>query len=195
MANPVHMPPLGDQVPVVSAAQQALGKRLLHLIGWKAEGALPNLPKFVIAVVPHTSNWDFFVGLFTRMAVGFRSSWIGKHTLFRPPLGMVMRALDGIPVNRSATSGLVEQLVEAFHTRDQLVLAIAPEGTRKEVSRWRTGFYHMALQAGVPIVPASLDYHRKVVTFGPPLHPSGDRDADFEVLRAFYAPAMGKREG
>lgn len=193
LTNPVHVPPLGEAVPRTSAVHRALGRWGLRAMGWRLEGALPDLPKFVIAVAPHTSNWDFVVSLFTRMALGLRSGWIGKHTLFYPPLGFLMRALGGIPVNRNTKSGLVEQMVEAFAVRERLVLAIAPEGTRKAVQRWRTGFYHIALRAHIPIVPASLDYKHKVLTFGPPLYPSGDRDADFEILRAFFASAVGKK--
>lgn len=179
--------PIGDQVPARgNAFTRALGRTAFRLSGWRLEGALPNLPQFVIAVAPHTSNWDFPLGVMTLFSVGFRVSWIGKASLFRWPARGLLRWLGGIPVDRRSAQGLVGGVVEVFQRRNRFLLAIAPEGTRKKVTAWRTGFYRIAEGAGVPIVLAYFDYARRVVGFGPVITPSGDLDADLATILAFY---------
>ena len=160
--------------------------------GWSVAGNLPDEPKFVIAVVPHTSNLDFPVGLILIFSLGLRLDFLGKDTLFWEPLGSVLRWLGGVPIDRSVRGGLVDQAVKHFGERDQFVLAIAPEGTRAKVDRWKTGFYHIAYQAGVPIVPVGFDYATKTIQIGPPLTPSGDMEADFAALRSFFAGIQGR---
>jgi 1-acyl-sn-glycerol-3-phosphate acyltransferase len=145
-------------------------------------------------VVPHTSNWDFVVGVLGLFAVGIRVSWLGKHTLFKPPWGGLMRWLGGIPIDRRSSAGAVEQIVELFNSSDALLLGLSPEGTRRQVDRWRTGFYHIAHRAGCPIVPIAFDYASYTIRFGEPLMPSGDMDADMGELRAFFAGATGKKD-
>ncbi len=179
--------PLGDQVPTRgNHLTRALGRLAFRLLGWRLEGAIPDLPKFLIIAAPHTSNWDFLIGVCTLFAVSFRVSWLGKHTLFRWPARGILRWLGGIPVHRGRDQGHVDRAIAAFREREQLILAIAPEGTRKKVPHWRTGFYRIALGAGVPIVPAWFDYRLKVVGFRDPIVPTGDLDADMVRIRACY---------
>ena len=165
----------------------------MSLVGWKFEGAMPNESKFVVIVAPHTSNWDFTLGVAALFALGFRVSFLGKHTLFKRPLGAFMRWLGGIPVERSVSRDRVTETVGAFNSSQKLILAVAPEGTRKRVTEWKTGFYHVALGAGVPIVPVAFDYGRKTVRIGPPFRPTGDREADFAELKSFYRDVVAKR--
>ncbi len=170
-----------------------LAGSVYRVLGWRFEGALPNLSKAVIIVAHHTSNWDFVVGAIAMLALGVRVSWLGKHTVFRWPLGPLMRWLGGIPVRRSIRAGVVEQTVDAFRRSEKLLLALSPEGTRRAVPRWKTGFYHIARAAGVPVVPVALDWGRHSIVFGAPLKPSGDLDSDLAELEAFFVSVVPKR--
>ena len=154
---------------------------------------MPNEPKFVVIVAPHTSNWDFTLGVAALFALGFRVSFLGKHTLFKWPLGAFMRWLGGIAVERSVSRDRVQETIGAFNSSDKLILAVAPEGTRKRVAEWKTGFYHVARGAGVPIVPVAFDYGRKTIRVGPPFRPTGDREADFASLKEFYRDVGARR--
>ncbi len=159
---------------------------------WRFEGAVPDEPKFVLIVVPHTSNWDFIVGVEALFSLGFRVSFLGKHTLFKWPLGAFMRWLGGIPVERSVRRDRVAESIEAFNAADRLILAVAPEGTRKRVAEWKTGFYHVAHGAHVPIVPVAFDYGRKAVRLFPALWTTGDADADIERIKESYRGVVAK---
>jgi 1-acyl-sn-glycerol-3-phosphate acyltransferase len=176
-----------------NALSRVLGRSGLAAFGWKFEGLVPNEPKFVIIVAPHTSNWDFPLGVLALFALGFRVSFLGKHTIFKWPLGIFMRWLGGIPVERSVSRDRVAESIAAFNAADQLILAIAPEGTRKWVPRWKTGFYHVAHGAHVPIVPVSFDFAKKVIAIGAPFTTTGDVDGDIERLKGFFRGATGKR--
>jgi len=165
----------------------------MAVAGWRIEGALPELPKFVICVAPHTSNWDFVIGYAAKMAVELRASWLGKHTLFRGLMGPLLRRMGGIPVDRRAPSGVVEQAAEWFRGSEQLVLGVAPEGTRKKVTRWKSGFYQIARQSGVPIVPVALDWGRRAIRIGAPFRPEAGEQTDLAALQAFFRTARGKR--
>ena len=158
----------------------------MRLTGWDFEGALPNEPKFVVIVAPHTSNWEFPLGVAVLFTLGFRVSFLGKHTIFKWPLGPVMRWLGGIPVERSVSRDRVAEAVAAFNTAEKLVLVIAPEGTRKLVPRWKSGFYHVAHGAHVPIVPVFFDFRRKMVGLGPPFTTTGDHDGDIAHIKEFF---------
>lgn len=176
-----------------NAVSRWLGVRLLHALGWRIEGTLPDVPKLVAIVAPHTSNWDFIVGVAVHFTLGIDVRFLGKDTLFRWPLGAFMRWLGGVPVDRAASHDVVEQTVAEFERRDHMVLALAPEGTRRKVERWRTGFYYIALGAHVPILPIAFDWSTKTVRFGSPLTPTGALDVDLDSLGAFYAGTAGKR--
>ena len=170
-----------------------LADMVLKLFGWRAEGSLADCPKCVVVVAPHTSNWDFPVLMLVAVVLRVKVAWMGKHTLFRPPFGWIMRGLGGLPIDRSARHNMVEQAVESVHTHDRLLLAIPPEGTRKRAPYWRSGFYHIALGAQVPIALAYADYRRKVGGIGHVFVPSGDVDADMAIIRDFYSGVVGKR--
>jgi 1-acyl-sn-glycerol-3-phosphate acyltransferase len=162
-------------------------RTILGLFGWQAEGHMPNIPKFVVIGAHHTSNLDGFLLVGMSWVLRTRLHWLGKHTLFRAPFGPLMRAAGGIPVNRKSTRNAVEQVAQAFEERDKLVLVIAPEGTRKKVDHWKTGFYYIALKAQVPIAMGYMDYRRKRAGIGPVFMPTGDIEADMKALQEFYA--------
>ena len=165
---------------------------LLKSLGWSVHADYPGTKKYVVIAAPHTSNWDFPLGILTQWALKLDAKWIGKHTLFRWPYGWFFRALGGIPVYRSQTLNLSQQLAALFEKTDRMVLALAPEGTRSKTNHWKTGFYHIATAAQVPIVMAYLDFGHKQVGIGGAFMPSGDIQADFEIIREFYVGRQGK---
>jgi 1-acyl-sn-glycerol-3-phosphate acyltransferase len=171
---------------------RAIGRLVLRLLGWRVEGEMPNLPKFVAAVAPHTSNWDFVVGAAAMFALDLRIEFMGKHTLFRGPLAPLMRWMGGIPVDRSSAHGVVGEAVAAFARVDRRILAIAPQGTRSPVPHFKTGFLHIARGAGVPVMLAAFDYAARVIRFGPTLTIGEDIDAERERIEALFAPIRGK---
>ena len=154
--------------------------------GWKPSGEFPPGRKFVIMGASHTSNWDFLVFLGTVHALGRQARFIGKHSLFKWPMGGFMRALGGVPVDRSAPQDLVSQVVAQFNAHEDFVLVVAPEGTRSATRHWKTGFYQIALKAGVPIVCAGPDYPSKRGVIGPVIYPTGDMERDLEPACAFF---------
>jgi len=176
-----------------SALLYQTGRLFLKAFGWKVIGDFPKDAKFVAIAAPHTSNWDFPVFM---AAVGYlrlHISFLGKHTLFKGPLGWFFYWLGGIPVVREGKSAadVVDRAVEEFEKRDRLILGLAPEGTRSKVTKWKTGFYRIAVQAGVPILPAYLDASIKEIGFGDLFYPTGDMEADLKALQAFYAGKQG----
>ena len=144
-------------------------------------------------VAPHTSNWDFVIGVVAMFALGVRVSWLGKHTVFRRPFGGIMRWLGGIAVDRSAAGGVVETTVARLRHDRQLLLGLSPEGTRRPVERWRTGFHAIAVAAGVPIIPVSLEYRPRRIRIGSLLNPSGDLERDMADLADFFADCSPRR--
>ena len=187
------VPELGSEIPRRgNAAVRAFGRWLLRLLGWRVEGEMPNLPKFVAAVAPHTSNWDFVVGAAAMFALDLKIEFIGKHTLFRGPLAPVMRWMGGIPVDRSSAHGVVGEAVAAFARVDRRILAIAPQGTRRPVPRFKTGFLHIARGAGVPVMLAAFDYDARVIRFGPTLEIGEDIEAERARIEALFAPVRGR---
>ncbi len=168
---------------------------MLALAGWRFEGSLPDVPRVVFAVAPHTSNWDFPLGVLAMLALGLRIRWLAKHTLFRPPFGGVLRSLGGIPVRRGERLGAVDDAVAAFAAEPQMILALAPEGTRKSVATWKTGYYAIAERAEVPIVPVAFDWGRRVVAFGPAVPATGGAERVTRQLQAGYAPSMARVAG
>ncbi len=190
----MDIPALGDALPRRgSKGLRAFGTFVLSVMGWRIEGTPPNLPKLIIIVAPHTSNWDFVVAMAAALALDLRVHWLGKHTIFRRPFGVTLRKLGGIPVDRFARQGVVAQVVEAFRAHDRFVLGLSPEGTRKKVARWRTGFYNIARAANAPILAVALDFERKAVVIGPLFEATGNLEDDVEKMRAFFAPIKGKR--
>ena len=167
----------------------------LRMCGWRLVGEFPNEPKVVVIAAPHSSWWDGYWGLLFKVATGADIAFMGKRELFRGPFGWALRKLGGMPVERSSTHGVVEQVVERLDASSCLWVGIAPEGTRKHVAAWRTGFWHIAHDAGVPILPASFDYPSKTIALGPLFRPSDDIHADLAALRAYYAPFHGRWRG
>ncbi len=166
-------------------------RALLTALGWKIEGGKPLHHKYVLIAAPHTSNWDFPLMMLFAWAFGIRINWMGKHSLFKPPYGWVMRALGGVPIQRRSNNNVVEAMVEAFAEREELALVVPAEGTRARTEFWKSGFYHIARGANVPIVPSYLDFGQKRGGFGPALPMSGDVKRDMGLLRGFYAPMKG----
>ncbi|MFM2206890.1 MAG: hypothetical protein RL213_865 [Bacteroidota bacterium] len=168
---------------------------LFRLLGWKIAGAPPALHKYLIVVAPHTSNWDFFLGLAVRSIQRIPANFLGKEELFRPPYGWIFRKLGGYPVNRKSSTHLVDQIIALARKEDRFIVAIAPEGTRSKVDKWKTGFYHIAEGAGIPIVMAAVDYPTKTLTWSPPLWPSGELEKDAPQIDAFFKGKKGKNRG
>ena len=162
------------------------GLAVLRLFGWKLEVVLPSQPKMVVIAAPHTSNWDFVFGLAAILALQIRLHWFGKHTIFRAPFRGVLIKLGGIPIDRGATGGVVHQTTLQFQQKPQLLIGLAPEGTRSLAPKWKSGFYQIANAAQVPILAAYLDYKNKVIGLGPLIQPSGDYNADLEKIQSFY---------
>ncbi|MBS1951361.1 MAG: Acyltransferase [Cytophagales bacterium] len=167
---------------------------IFKLIGWKVEGSFaPNLKKYIVAVAPHTSNWDFVIGIMARSITHLqRAKFLGKSQLFKAPYGWFFRLLGGYPVDRSSSHDMVQQVVNLFNEHDEFVLAIAPEGTRKKVERLKTGFYFIAKAAHVPIIPVGFDFLKKKVIIGIPVYPSDTIEKDMETLMNFYRAITGR---
>jgi len=190
-----RLPAIGPAVPrTESRLTCALGHVGLRVMRWRVEGDVPDLPKMVLIAAPHTSNWDFVVGVCAKLALRLRVTFLGKDTLFRFPLGIIMRRLGGIPVDRNASHDVVRSTIAEFERRDRMLLALAPEGTRRRVERWRTGFYHIAHSARVPIVPVALNFGARAIQIGAPFTTTGNADADIGALQQRYAGVRGLRE-
>lgn len=169
------------------------GRLWLWLFGWEARGDAAAFKKYVAVAAPHTSNWDFPFMLAAAYVLGVRPSWMGKHTLFGPPWGWFFRRLGGIPVDRRSPHSLVSQMAERFGESEELILAVAPEGTRGRVAFWKSGFYRIAVESGVPLGLCFLDYERKLCGLGPFLTPTGNVREDMDKVRDFYRRIRGKR--
>ena len=189
----IPLPTLGASIPRTHGALAAgFGRWILTIAGWRIEGAFPDVPKMMLIVVPHTSNWDFFVGLMAKFALRLECRFMAKDSLFWWPLGAFLRQMGGIAIDRTAADGVVMGSVRAYRDRERLILVITPEGTRSRVERWKSGFHRIARAAGVPIVLAVFDYSRKVVQLGPAFDASADYDGDLAAMQAHISAAMAK---
>ncbi|RJP46433.1 MAG: glycerol acyltransferase [Anaerolineaceae bacterium] len=177
--------------PILSNLLRGLFRLLFRLSGWRVLGRLPDLPKYVIVGAPHTSNWDFVIFLGFVLSLRGELRFIGKAELFRPPLGRFFYWCGGYPVERSKSQGMVEQMVEAFRANDRFVLAIAPEGTRSKVTEWKTGFYHIARKAGVPVATGYVDSVTKTCGIGPTFTLTDNMEADIQTIKTFFAGKVG----
>jgi 1-acyl-sn-glycerol-3-phosphate acyltransferase len=177
--------------PLLSTILHHLANLLLYAAGWRVEGGLPALPKFVLIGAPHTSNWDFvlFLGVIFHLRADVH--FMGKAEVFRGPFGFFFRWCGGIPVDRAKSSGLVEQMAQAFRESGRLILVIAPEGTRNKVNEWKSGFYHIAKSAGIPVVLAIVDGARKTARIGQIFNPAQDLEADMKAIQGFYSGMVG----
>ena len=169
--------------------KEGLGRLALWLMGdWTIQGQLPDVDKYVIIVAHHTSNWDFMVGIATKLILRIKIRFFAKHSLFFWPLGVLMRGLGGVPIERNKSLNRVDLAAREIRESDHFVLAITPEGTRSRVERWKSGFYHIARNADVPIVPAAFDFANRQIVFGPPMIMTGDQDHDFREMHRFFLP-------
>lgn len=166
---------------------------LFKIFGWTVQGSFPTqLRKYIVAVAPHTSNWDFVVGVAARSILHLKDAkFLGKSQLFNKPFGWFFRWMGGYPVDRSKSQDMTEQVASYFKDNDYFILAVAPEGTRQKVTRLKTGFYYIAKKANVPVIPVGFDYERKCIVIGTALHPV-DVEQDMRQLIDFYSNIRGK---
>jgi len=189
-----HAVEIGPRVPrTTHPLLRWCALRLLDLAGWRLDIRLPDEPKLLVLGAPHTSNWDGVLAVLAMLAMELRLALFIKHTAFKGLVGGILRKVGAIPIDRAAPGGVVAQTVEAFRTRPQLLIGIAPEGTRQRVTKWKRGFYLIAQDAQVPIVCAYIDYARKVVGTGLTFRASGDYAADLEAIQGFYRTIVPKR--
>ncbi len=181
-----------NHLPTGSFLRRSIGKFVLFLFGWKLDGHLPDVPKMVLFYYPHTTGWDFVHIMAGMFAYGVKPNWMGKKELFVWPAGVFFRALGGIATDRSKTKNTVDAIAESIKAEDKVLVGIAPEGTRKHAPYIKSGFYHIAMAAKVPVVFGYLDYPSKTVGFGPGFTPSGDIETDLGIARAFFADKRGK---
>ena len=177
--------------PLITPLLRIISIGILKLIGWKARGKVLEHQRFVLIGAPHTSNWDFPLMLLIVLKLRLRVFWMGKHTLFPFPLGWLMKWLGGIPINRTASHNVVNETVRQYRENDELVVLIPPEGTRKKVSQWKTGFYHIANMAQVPILLGYVDAANKEAGIADFFTPTGDLEKDMLEIRRFYANKKG----
>ena len=190
MAIVPELPPAAPRFG--NAFTRAFGRMLLRLFGWRVIGRVPDTPKIVAIAAPHTCSLDVFLGIAVILALGLRVRWLAKHTTFRWGLGPIVRAVGGVPVNRATPTSAVRGVIDMIRHADRCYLALAPEGTRSKVARWKTGFYRIASAAGVPIVPVALDYSRKAVEIFEPVLATGDYDADLVRLKQHFSARMAR---
>ncbi len=189
----MYIPLLGSKVPRRgSRLVEAIGRLVLRVCRWRIAGQLPNQPRFISVVAPHTSLWDFLTAIATMLAIGYHGHFLMAAGYFWWPLGSFLRWFGGVPVNQSARQDLVAQLVTRFNEHDRFILALFPEGHRRKMSRWKTGFLHIAAGAKLPYQLVSLDYRKRMTIFGPVLETSGDVDADLAAVRSHFQGATGK---
>lgn len=186
-------PILPPGAPQVSARwRRALGILLMKISGWRIAGTMPDMPKFVMIVAPHTSNWDFFHGFTAYLTLRLDTTWLAKHTVFFWPLGLLARRFGGMPIDRSRGANIVRTFIDEFARRERMSITITPEGTRGRVPEWKLGFLRIAVEANVPVVPVALDYSRKLVVIMPAVMPGSDPAADLQRIKALYSPEMAR---
>ncbi|WP_369978423.1 lysophospholipid acyltransferase family protein [Xanthomonas bundabergensis] len=188
------LPPATPNMPMVKPSRLGrwLGRTALRLTGWRVVGEFPDVPKLVMIVAPHSSNWDGFLGFAVKFAVGFEVRVLGKTQLFWWPLGPLLRKLGGIPLDRKSPRGVVEQAVALIREAPRMWYVITPEGTRKRVEKWKVGFWKIAHGAEIPIFPVYFDYPSRTVGLGPLFHTGADMHADVAAIRTWYRPWRGK---
>lgn len=187
------MPMTVFSTPLLTPLLRIISVVLLKLMGWKARGEPLSHQRCVLIGAPHTSNWDFPLMLMVVLKLKLRVFWMGKHTLFPFGLGWFMKWLGGIPINRNAAHNVVGQTVQQYGQHDELIVLVPPEGTRSKVAKWKTGFYHIANNAGVPILLGYVDASKKEAGFADFFAPTGDIDKDMEEIRRFYGNKKGLR--
>jgi 1-acyl-sn-glycerol-3-phosphate acyltransferase len=169
-----------------------IGVTLLFIFGWRSEGRGPDIDKYVLIAAPHTSNWDFVFFLLIIFKLRLPVYWMGKRSMFRWPFQELLKRLGGIPVDRLEKNNVVNTMTKAFEASEKLILTIAPSGTRTTGRSWKTGFYHIAREAKVPIVCGFLDYDKKIGGIGPVFTVTGDIDADIAAIKSSYSDISGR---
>lgn len=177
--------------PIVTPILRGMFRLASRLLGWRVEGSLPELPKFVLLGAPHTSNWDFMLFLALAFHLQADVRYMGKAELFRSPIGGFFRYCGGYPVERNKSQGLVEQMAGIMQESERFILVIAPEGTRHKVREWKTGFYHIARRADVPVVAAFIDGINKICSIGPTFQLTDNLESDLKAIQSFYAGKVG----
>lgn len=180
------------KTPIINTLMRWISVGILRLMGWRIDSTAADVKKCVLIAAPHTSNWDFPIALLLCFALRLDVYWMGKSSLFPPVLGAVMRWLGGIPVDRSQAGNLVQATVEAFSKNEQLLVIVPPEGTRNKVTRWKTGFYYIAVGAQVPLGLAYVDFKEKIGGVGQLFYPCGNIEEDMILIQQFYAGFSGK---
>lgn len=171
---------------------RVFGRAMMRMIGWRLTGSVPDRPKILFVVAPHTSNWDWVIGMCALLGVGFKITYLAKHSLFFWPLGNLIRATGGEPIVRSAPADAVDRLVEQFESHQALYYGLAPEGTRSKVERWKTGFLRVAARTEVVLVLVSFDYAQKEIHIGQEFQPSGDTDQDIQQVMNYFRQFEGR---
>lgn len=171
---------------------QYLSAKLLNKLGWQLVGQLPDANKYIIIIGPHTSNWDFMLGILVRTSLGVKVRFLAKHQLFRFPFGWFFRAIGGMAVIRSKDNNLVDQVVKMYDDHDEFIIGLAPEGTRRTINRWRTGFYHIACKAEVDIVMIGFDFNDRQIQIREPFTPTVDVDTDLPVILDYFRTVKGR---
>lgn len=193
MADSVNTPILCDQVPRMgNKYSQWLGTTFLRLMGWRYSGEFPCLSKMIIIVAPHTSNWDFVLGLAVAFNLRLKITFFGKHSIFVPPLGRLFKRLGGIPIERSQTHGVVDNMAAKMREAEQMVLCLSPEGTRSPIFPWKTGFLHIAHKAKAPVFLVAFDYKKKLIEFGPVMDISDNTQSELNNIYQHYKNTQGK---
>ena len=177
--------------PLITPLLRFLAILILRLVGWTSIGSKVSVPKYVLIGAPHTSNWDFPLMLLVVLELRLQLFWMGKHTLFPFPFSGIMKWLGGIPINRTKSHNVVSDIVGQFKSNENLVVLVPPEGTRRKVSEWKTGFYHIANNAGVPILMGYVDAAKKEAGFADFFYPTGELESDMKEIRSFYAKKKG----
>jgi 1-acyl-sn-glycerol-3-phosphate acyltransferase len=177
--------------PILSTLFHYIARFMMRRRGWRVEGKLPDIPKFVLIGAPHTSNWDFLLFLGVIFSLRANVHFMGKAEIFRFPVGWFFRYCGGVPVDRKKSTGLVEQMVKVSNESKKFILTIAPEGTRHQVVEWKRGFYHIAKNAGIPIVMAVVDGRHKTVRIGQVFHPTEDMEEDMKTIKGYFDGIAG----
>jgi 1-acyl-sn-glycerol-3-phosphate acyltransferase len=193
MPNPLNIPNISSNIPRLgNSFSQWFGETTLKLLGWRFAGEFSASKKMVIAVAPHTSNWDFVIGIAVVFALRLKISFFGKHSIFIPPFRALLVRWGGIPIERSKSHGVVTHMIEEVKNADKMLLCVAPEGTRSRIFPWKTGFLHIAQQAEIPVFLIGLDYKHKVIQFGPVLNSSEDIHKNMQNAYDFFSTVNAK---
>lgn len=180
--------------PVLKPVFYIIARIGLFIFGWKTQGKMPDLKKFILIAHPHSSNWDFVFTMLIFFKFQIPVHWMGKNTMFFPPFRHLLERLGGIPIDRSQNRNTVKIMADEFRKADQLIVTIAPSGTRRNVDKWKTGFYRIALEADVPLVCGFVDYKNKIGGIGPVVHPCGNLEQDLATMGNFYKDKAGRYE-